>query len=175
MANAESTIRVAPESPERPGGIIDLDQVESPIVRAGIGYWRRLCGERKYPERTAISPSEIRGLLRNTVLIRVVDAGADFDYRIVGDAHVIAYGFSMQGKLLSEMEEYAPGHAPVLKSFYSSVVRRRTPFALRGWLERGQIQKQFIYTESVFMPLGVDDEVDHVLNFSVYVPRTMDS
>jgi hypothetical protein len=172
MSTAEATIRVAPESPERPGGIIDLDQVESPIVRSGIGYWRRLCGERKYPERSAVTPSEIRGLLRNTVLIRVVDGGQDFDYRIVGDAHVIAYGFSMQGRFLSEMEEYAPGHGPVLKGLYSSVVRRRTPFALRGWLERGESHKQYIYSESVFMPLGdTDDAVDHILNFSVYVPR----
>jgi hypothetical protein len=34
----------------------------------------------------------------------------------------------------------------------------------------GEEGSEFLYSESVFLPLGPDDEtVDHVLNFSVYV------
>src|SRR5262249_33704364 len=112
----------------------------------------------------------IRGLLRNVVLLRVIDGGQDYEYRIVGDAHVIAHGFSMQGKNLSRMDDHAPGYGSVLKQLYDYPVRRRTPLALRGWLSMGEDGSEFLYSESVFLPIGPDDEtVDHVLNFSVYV------
>ena len=102
--------------------------------------------------------------------MRVIDSGRDYEYRIVGDAHVIAHGFSMQGKTLSQMDDYAPGYGAVLKPLYDNPVRRRTPLALRGWLSMGEDGAEFVYSESVFLPLGPDDEtVDHVLNFSVYV------
>jgi len=51
-------------------------------------------------------------------------------------------------------------------------VRRRDVYAFRGWMERGETNKQYIYSESVFMPMGPDEAtIDHVLNFSVYTPR----
>jgi hypothetical protein len=158
---------------EASGGLIAMDDVESTIVRDGIDYWNSLCRGRPFPSRADITPREMRKLLRNTCLIRVVNDGADYDYRVNGDAHVIAYGFSMQGKLLSETDAYAPGHAEVLKRLYDRVVRRRQPYALRGWIARSEKQKKFIYSESLFAPLGEGDTVDHVFNVSVYVPRDL--
>lgn len=173
MDNA-TQIRAAPESAQRQSRVLSLDEVESPIIRDGVSYWRRLRGERRFPARADMSPADIRALLRHTVLLRVADGGSDYDYRIVGDAHVTAYGFSMQGKKLSELDGFAPGHGAVLKRLYDRVVRRREPYALRGWLERGGGQVQYIFSESVFMPLGPDDDVvDHVLNFSVYIPHDL--
>jgi hypothetical protein len=172
MGNVNTQIRAAAESAERQSRLITLDEIESPIVRAGASYWRRLRGERRYPARADMSPADIRTILRHTILVKVMDGGADYDFRIVGDAHVTAYGFSMHGRLLSELDGFAPGHGEVLKRLYDRPVRRREPFALRGWLERGDAHKQYIFSESVFMPLGPDDDhVDHVLNFSVYTPH----
>jgi hypothetical protein len=170
MGNALHVIRALPYSSERPGGPIGIDLVESEIVRSGVSYWRRLSAGRKYADRCDISPKDIRGLLRHVVLLRVIDSGRDYEYRIVGDAHVIAHGFCMQGKNLSEVENHAPGYAGILKGLYDYPVRRRTPLALRGWLALGEEGAEFLYSESVFLPLGPNDEtVDHVLNFSVYV------
>lgn len=172
MGNVNTLIRAAPESAERQSRVLAIDDVESPIVREGAAYWRRLRKERRFPARADMSPADIRALLRHTVLLRVIDGGADYDYRIVGDAHATAYGFSMQGKKLSELDGFAPGHGEVLKRLYDRAVRRREPYALRGWLERGEDHKQYIFSESVFMPMGPDDDiVDHVLNFSVYTPH----
>jgi hypothetical protein len=169
MGNALHVIRALPYSNERPGGPIALELVESEIVRAGVAYWKRCAAGRKYPDRGDISPREIRGLLRNVVLLRVIDSGRDYEYRIVGDAHVIAHGFSMQGKNLSRMDDHAPGYGAILKQLYDYPVRRGTPLALRGWLSMGEEGAEFVFSESVFLPLGPDDEtVDHVLNFSVY-------
>jgi hypothetical protein len=150
---------------------IALDEVESALVRAAVGYWRELCRGRPFPARADILPRDIRGLLRNIALLKVVDDGADYDYRIVGDAHVMAYGFSMQGKRLTEMDEFAAGHGEVLKRLYDRVVRKGEPYALRGWIGRSERQKKFIYSESLFAPLGDGETVDHVFNVSVYVPR----
>lgn len=152
-------------------GRIPLDTVESQIVRNGVSYWQSLCRGRDFPARSDINPRDIRGLLRNTCLLRVVDDGEDYEYRVIGDAHVMAYGFSMQGRKLSEFETEAPGLGPVLKRLYDRVLRKREPFALRGWIARTEQQTKYIYSESIFAPLGEGDAIDHIFNVSVYVPK----
>ena len=170
MGNALHVIRALPHSIERPGGPISIDLVESETVRSGVAYWRRISAGRKYPDRNDINPRDIRGLLRNVILLRVIDSGRDYEYRIVGDAHVIAHGFSMHGKNLSQMDDHAPGYSTVVKELYDYPVRRGAPLALRGWLSMGEHGSEFLYSESVFLPVGPNDKtVDHVLNFSVYV------
>jgi hypothetical protein len=153
------------------GGRIALDAVESGPVRDAIAYWQGLCGTRRFPARTDVSPRDMRGFLRNICLLRVIDGGADYEYRILGDAHVLAYGFSMQGRRLSDVDVEAPDHGPVLRKLYDRVVRKGEPYALRGWIVRDEQQKNYIYSESLFAPLGDGDVVDHVFNASVYVPR----
>ncbi len=172
MATAQS-IRVVPYSVEHPGTVIGLKEAECPAVRDGIAHWRRIRGSRRFPARSDLSPRDISGILRHTVLLRVLDRGADYEYRIVGDAHTVAHGFSMQGKRLSQMDDYAPGYGTILKTIYDPVVLQRAAFGLRGWISRGEGELEFIHSESVFLPLGPDDDtVDHVLNFSVYtLPR----
>jgi len=165
-------IALSPSVPESASGIVSLDTVESPILRQGIDYWRRLRGERRYPSRQDLMPRDLAPLLRHIVLIRLLEGGADYEYRIVGDAHVQSHGFSMQGQRLSGIDHYSPGYGPVLKSLYDRAVRRRDVYAFRGWMERGIQPRRYIYSESAFMPLGPDETtIDHVLNFSVYSPR----
>jgi hypothetical protein len=152
------------------GGRIALEAVDSAIVRRGIEYWRGLRGARRFPSRSDLSPRSFADLLRNTALLRVSEA--DYEYRIVGDAYVIAHGFSMQGLRWSDIDKFSPGYGAVLKPFYDGIVRDAEPFAMRGWTVRNQTRKQYVYSECVFLPLGADGEhVDHVLNFAVFSPR----
>jgi hypothetical protein len=97
-----------------------------------------------------VSPRDIAELLRHTALMRVVDGGADYEYCVVGDEHVVAHGFSIQGRCLSAMDEYAPGYGKVLKSLSDPVVRTRAPFALRGWIARGEEDPDYLHSENVF-------------------------
>jgi hypothetical protein len=161
-----------PRSIDDTGGRIPFEQVESVAVRDAIAYWQSLCRGRRFPSRAEVLPREIRGLLRNICLIRVLDGGSDYQFRVIGDAHVIAYGFSMQGQLLSEIDSHVPGHGQVLKRLYDRVVRKGEPYALRGWIERAGAQKRYIYCESLFAPLGDAEAVDHIFNVSVYVPKS---
>lgn len=172
MSSAATVIALTKSVPENASGIIPLDAIESPIVRQGVEYWSKLKGERAYPARADMKPRDMSPLLRNIVVIRILDGGADYEYRIVGDAHVISHGFSMQGLRVSDVDRYSPGYGPVLKSLYDRAVRRRDVYAFRGWMERGSKTKQFIYSESVFMPMGPNEgTIDHVLNFSCYTFR----
>jgi len=171
MLEREQVIFVPPDVREHARGRIGFEEIESPLVRKGLDYWQRLCDGRRFPARADLSPREMGGLLRNIVLMRVLDQGEDFEFRIVGDAHVIAHGFSMQGLKISDVDGFSPGYGSVLKRLYDRVVRKGEPYALRGWLERGETHKQYIYTESAFMPLGQGETVDHVFTVSVYVPR----
>jgi hypothetical protein len=165
-------ITLSTSVPESASGVIALEAVESPILRQGVAYWRRLKGSRSYPSRPEMTPRELAPLLRHVALIRLIDGGADYEYRIVGDAHVQSHGFSMQGQKVSDVDKFSPGYSPVLKGLYDRVVRRRDLYAFRGWMERGEQKKKYIYSESVFMPLGPDeDTIDHVFNLSVYTGR----
>lgn len=172
VSRSENIIGLSKSVPEGASGVIALDAMESPILRQALDYWNRLRGGRHYPSRQDVTPRDVAPLLRNLVLIRLIDGGQDYEYRIVGDAHVISHGFSMQGQRVSEIDAVSPGYGPVLKSLYDRAVRKREPYAFRGWMERGEKHKQYIYSESLFMPMGPDDAtIDHVLNFSVYTPR----
>ena len=159
-------------APQGAPGIIALDDIESPIIRQGVAYWLALKGTRSYPARTDIKPRDLAPLLRNVTLIKVIDGGQDYEYRIVGDAHVSSHGFSMQGRRVSEVDEFSPGYGAVLKELYGRAVQARDVYAYRGWTERGGKDKPLVYGEGVFMPMGPDEAtVDHVLNFSVYTSR----
>ena len=158
--------------PQNASGVVPLDAIDNPILLQGLAYWHQLRRERAYPARADLMPRDLSPLLRHVVLLRVLNDGSDYEYRIVGDAHVISHGFSMQGLRVSDVDKFSPGYGPVLKSLYDRVLRRRDVYAFRGWMERGEKHKQYIYSESLFMPMGPDEaNIDHVLNFAVYVPR----
>jgi hypothetical protein len=159
-------------TPAKTDGRIALNEIDSPVLQQGIAYWRSLCAGRNFPARGDVTPRGLSSLLRNTTLLRVVDGGADYDYRIVGDAYVMAHGMSFQGKLWSETDKLSPGYHAMIKSIYDRVVRKKEPVALRGWIERSRQQCEPIYSEYVFLPLGTDGAtVDHILVFAVYAPR----
>ena len=172
MSQPRKFIALSHSLPQSASGLIPLDAIDSPILKQGLDYWRALKGERTYPARADMHPRDVAPLLRNIVLLRVVDGGADYEYRIVGDAHVISHGYTMQGLKVSDIDRYSPGYSAVLKGLFDRAVRKRDVYAFRGWMERGEKTKQYIYSESLFMPLGPDEAtIDHVLNIAVYTPR----
>jgi hypothetical protein len=159
-------------SPEKLSRRIALAEIDSTILLQGAALWRGLCRERKFPRRTDVTPRGLAGLLRYTTLLRVIDGGRDYEYRIVGDAYVMAHGVSFQGKRWSDTDKLSPGYHAMIKSTYDRVVRKGEPVAMRGWIERGGKKSELVYSEYLLLPLGEDDQtVDHVLVFAVYVPR----
>ncbi|MBU6298062.1 MAG: PAS domain-containing protein [Alphaproteobacteria bacterium] len=164
--------RNAAQEPEQSSSRIALEDIESPILLQGVAYWRELSSGRSFPVRADITPRGLAALLRNTTLLRVIDGGKDYEYRIVGDAYVMAHGASFQGKRWSETYKRSPGYHSLIKPVYDWVVRKAEPVAMRGWIERGGESSEMVHSEYVFLPLGTDGKtVDHILVFAVYLPR----
>ena len=158
----------APEMNPKRNRRIALEAIDNAVLLDGIALWRALSKDRPYPSRNAITPRVMKPLLRNTTLVRVIDGGRDYEYRIVGDAYVMAHGVSFQGKLWSETAALSPGYYKYIKPIYDAVVRDAAIIATRGWIERGAGSAGHVYCEYVFLPLG-DTEVDHILIFAAYV------
>ncbi len=168
----QATVQDSGRPPERLSHRIALAEIDSSILLQGAAFWRGLCRERKFPARADVTPRGLAGLLRYTTLLRVIDGGKDYEYRIVGDAYVMAHGVSFQGKRWSDTEKLSPGYYAMIKSTYDRVVRKGEPVAMRGWIERGGSNSELVYSEYLFLPLGENDQVvDHILVFAVYVPR----
>jgi len=160
------------QTPETLSHWIALEEIDSTVLLQGFAYWRGLCRTRKFPSRHDVAPRGLAGLLRHTTLLRVIDGGVDYEFRVVGDAYVMAHGTSFQGMCWSETERLSPGFHAMIKSTYDRVVRKGEPVATRGWIDRGGRGSELIYSEYLFLPLGEDDAtVDHILVFAVYVPH----
>lgn len=159
-------------SPSRACRAVPFAEVDNPILQDGISLWRQLAGESPYPARADVTARVLKPLLRNTTLLKVIDGGRDYEYRVVGDAFVMAHGISFQGKRWSETAALSPGFHHFIKPVYDSVVASGLPVATRGWIERGAGSNGYVYCEYVYLPLGtVQTGIDHILAFAVYLRR----
>ena len=155
--------------------VIAPDEIDNAVGRAAYAYWRMLKGSRAMPARAELSPRDMRGILRNVVLLRVLDGGADYEYRIVGELFVWAYGLQFRDMRLSQIEAAAPEHGARMRKLYEHVRTHAEPLAFQGWVGREVPQSRFVYYESLLVPLADDGRtVDHILVTSFYVPKAPD-
>ena len=169
-ATPEPIATVTPDTAVYVGRRIPLDEIESPLVREFAALWADKRGERRFPPREALNPRNMVRFLRNVTLYRVAPDGADFEYRVMGDAAVQAWGRSFIGCNTQELNRIRAGMGDVIQRICSSIARRCEPLVLRGELSKGGFEH--IDQESLFLPLGPDDAtVDHVLSISWYAPK----
>ncbi len=147
---------------------IPLTEVDNTVLLTALLLWQDIRNERRFPPRRAITPRLLKPILRNTTLLRVIDGGADYEYRIVGDAYVMAHGQSFQGLRWSQTKSMAPGFHKFIKPVYDRIVESGEPLAMRGWVERGGSSTGLVYCEYIYLPL-VDESVDHILIVAVYL------
>ena len=177
MENAQrdefATHAVQPE--QSTSGIVSLDEIENAVTRTALNYWRMLRGGRNMPARAELSPRDMRAILHNVVLIRVIDGGRDYEYRIVGGVFAWAYGLNFQGMHLSQIEQSAPEHGARMRQLYEHVRAGAEPLGLHGWVGREVQNSPFVYYETVVLPFGDDETtVDHLLVASFHVPKAPD-
>lgn len=154
------------------GRILSIDEIESEAVRGVVDLWQSLRDGRRFPARDALAPRTLKRLIRHVMLLRVIDGGADYEFRIVGDVQVQAYGTSFLGMKLSEVAREYPKFAEGKKIFFDGVRMGRDPFGYRGWIGKDMPDTRYSYHEMALLPLGSsDDIVDHILVAGVYVLR----
>lgn len=152
---------------------VPLEDLKNPLVRRAVAYWRLRCGERRFPARDDLDPRDLAKFQRHMILIKVIDGGADFEYRYVGDVQRQAYAKPVAGKRMSETM-VGSSYGPSIFAGYQYIQKAGIAFALRGWAGKDYTSANFAYFESVALPLGPDDTtVDHMLVFSAYAPRDL--
>jgi hypothetical protein len=150
------------------------EDLKSKPVTLALRYWKRLCGARPFPSREEIKPRDMAPFLRNVVLVRVIEGGRDYEYRITGDALVQAFGIHFKGMLLSQIAIADPDYGKAAHAVYECVRNLGQPFALRRSIAPTATAR-FSYHETIVLPFGKDGAVDHLLTTSVFTPRVTDA
>jgi len=141
---------------------IALDALENPLVVKGLAAWQAARGSRRLPAKADLTPRAMVEFLKNTALLRVVDGGEEFVFRVVGDQIAVQQGAPMQGKTMAEIDAMLPGHGAVLKRIYQGVMTAGVPLAFRGWYLRPADKHPFCH-EVVILPVADDGEtIDHL-------------
>ncbi len=150
-------------------GEIPAEEVRHALLRRGLALWQDLRGQRLFPSRGQASPRALGLLLRNTVFVKVLDGGDDFQIRVVGDVVTAAQDVPLQGLTTAAIEPILPGYGKALHQLYSRACAIKAPIALRGPMVRRSRLGQ-IFREYLLLPLGErDDAVDHLLSFIAYL------
>lgn len=149
---------------------IDLDELSGAVARRGFDYWTQLRGTRRLVPRSEIRPRAIAQILRNTLIVRVLGEGDDFEYRVAGDAVIQLHGPWLPNSTTADLDKHFSGYGRLVKRVYLHVFRSGEPLALRGEVLRQPRNENGIGTlfkhETVFVPLGeTDNAVDHIMAF----------
>ncbi len=166
-----SIATVAPENAEQVGQRIGLAEIKGAQLQGLLDLWTAKKGSRRFPAREDIIPRDMKSFLRNITLIRITNDGTDFEYRVMGDAVVQAWGQSFVGMDSVKMNAIRKGMGEVIRRICASVAARGEPLVVRGELSRSELEH--VGQESLFLPLGPDDAtVDYILGASDFTaPR----
>jgi hypothetical protein len=169
MSEEKNFAVINAENAERAGRIVPLGEIESTSVLAVMELWNELRGPRQFPSRTEITPRRFAKYLRFITLFEVLDDGADIEFRVMGDAAVVAFGGTFHGKRKDSLNQLQPGFGDVMARVCGHVVRTRTMLPVKGWFQ--QSKGDAFYQEAIFFPLGENEAiVDHILCVGNYTP-----
>jgi hypothetical protein len=149
---------------------VPLEEAGNPLVKKGIEYWRSLRGERRFPARDELTLRGLAKFLRFTLIVRVIDGGADYEFVYVGDAQTEAFQSYFKGLRVTQIEATAPEFGRVFRGVYDIIRMNAAPFVVRGRTNDESAAPETRYHESAFLPLGVRD-VDHILIVGVRIPK----
>ncbi len=147
--------------------VVAPSEIESGSVRNVIEIWDEWIGVAPIPPRTALSLSTLGRAARQISLARVLHESEDYEFRIIGDEHLDAYGANYQGRAITDVMRDAPFFGKQLKTCYDRVSKSAKPFALRGIVGADLPNARFSWFETVFLPFG-HDKVDHIMNVASY-------
>lgn len=137
---------------------------KSPLLRQFLTTWRTKGASRRFPSRTELRPRDFPRLLPFATLARRVPESRDFEFRVIGEAVIEAYGENFTGRRLSEIEFAV---CSIMREAYGAVAHSGEPVLLEGWFER--FNRDAFSREVLMVPLGQrDSAVDHILSAGVY-------
>jgi hypothetical protein len=154
------------------GERVEIAAIREAVLHQAMAVWNELKGAARFPNRDTMTPRAMTPFLRNIVLVRVLENGKEYEFRIVGDAIVQVQGGAFQGHTLTEIDAKLPGYGASLRPLYDQIVAGGEPQAYRGHVPDGPVKRAFAH-ETLLLPLGTDATVDHILVVGAYT-YTMD-
>jgi hypothetical protein len=153
------------------GDLLTVDRLDGELPRAAAAMWRALRHQARFPTRAGMTSCLTRPLRDGSFLVEVLDGGEDYRYRDVGAALAKGFDMDFSGRRLSGIIESLPRFGLGLRMLYEMVRASGEPLGYRGWVGEDLPGAAFLHHESVILPLGEDDMVDHLLVASVLVLR----
>jgi len=183
MTRAQSSaVTLEPEAPQTAGTRVfafewvALDTLGKQPLKDALACWSRLRGERSFPTRNDLKVREIAALLPYISLLKVIDDGADFEHRIVGDTLVRTLDVPIQNRRFSDIASDAPGFSYVSVQLFRKAFEARAPLAWRHHTSSDESHVVFTETNVLALPLSNDGgTIDHLAVFAVYEHRTSPS
>lgn len=134
-------------------------------IRRLVTYWIAKAGDRLMPQFADIDPTEIPWALGRVYLVRVVESGTDFVYRLTGERINERHGMSLTGKRPSDV--FPPELARQIGDRWRRLVAEPAVCYTdsehktnAGWLMRAR---------RVLLPLGpAGGPGDHVFGMTVF-------
>lgn len=133
-------------------------------------YWLARRGERRFPSRADIEPTDIPHFLSGIMLLDVYYDPLDFEYRLIGGDIVKRSGF-LKGKRVREAALRNP--SSVAYDNYCRMIESGVPQFLRGSgvTAHGQPGRE-VTVARVHCPLSTDGVViDKVVSYFVFLER----
>lgn len=104
---------------------LDAFSIKDPDLCRLYAYWADKRGDRLFPARRDIDPSEIKSLLPYVMLVDVLREPLDFRIRLAGTEIVSRFGEELTGRLLAQID--LDGEAVSIFDCYASVVDSGEP------------------------------------------------
>ena len=153
---------------------LNPEELTSPLLQAAVSYWRKLRGDRPFPSREELKPRDMQTFLSRISLVKVIDGGADFEHRIVGDAMVQAFNVPLQNRRFTDIAKDAPEWIEHCLPLFRKVVDTGKPVA--WYVRRGSEADFAVFSEAetILLPLGrTPPVVDHIVAFGVHAAKMM--
>jgi hypothetical protein len=131
------------------------DAIVGEKSRAIYALWKNLTGNRMAPKRKEITLDLVGNLTPWMWTVDVVDNGADFRSRLVGDRLAQFFGKRLTGSLLSELPNNL--FFERVRHIMTHCVEHKQPVAM-GPIRSGYEDKDHWETEVVVLPLSEDGE-----------------
>lgn len=143
-----------------------LKELEEPLCRDMLAYWKELRGDRAMPHPGDIDPVRFARHMPNLLMVQVNWQPFDLTYRLLGGDVVNAHGSNFRGRRVLDSPSHTGRFNEVLYSFYKFVAEAQRPYAVSGTMEytaRGRVS-----VEAVYLPFSLDGErTDRILGASV--------
>ena len=173
MTENENLAIINTANAERAGRVVALSEIQSPVVLGAMELWNEIRCPRPFPSRAEITPRRFAKFLPYVILLELVDGGADFECRVLGNAAAMAFGGTFHGMRKEPINRLQPGAGDVIARLCTHVARTRAMLPIKGQFR--QNKGNAFYQEAIFFPLGPHGRtVDHVLGVGDYKPAPLE-